>query len=57
MTALRFLTSGESHGLGYLIVVEGLPAGLGQDRRSLGLEQGEGLQCRGLVRWNSRDDS
>lgn len=28
MTALRFLTSGESHGLGYLIVVEGLPAGL-----------------------------
>ncbi len=28
MTALRFLTSGESHGQGFLIVVEGLPAGL-----------------------------
>ncbi|HOM25500.1 MAG TPA: chorismate synthase, partial [Thermosynergistes sp.] len=27
MTALRFLTSGESHGQGFLIVVEGLPAG------------------------------
>lgn len=29
MTALRFLTSGESHGQGFLIIVEGLPAGLG----------------------------
>ena len=28
MTALRFLTSGESHGQGFLIIVEGLPAGL-----------------------------
>ena len=28
MTALCFLTSGESHGQGFLIVVEGLPAGL-----------------------------
>lgn len=28
MTTLRFLTSGESHGPGYLIIVEGLPAGL-----------------------------
>ncbi|MDD4364711.1 MAG: chorismate synthase [Synergistales bacterium] len=29
---LRFLTSGESHGRGYLIVVEGLPAGLSLPR-------------------------
>lgn len=28
MTTLRFLTSGESHGQGFLIIVEGLPAGL-----------------------------
>jgi chorismate synthase len=29
---LRFLTSGESHGRGYLVVVEGLPAGLALPR-------------------------
>ncbi|WP_198469047.1 HAD hydrolase-like protein, partial [Acetomicrobium sp. S15 = DSM 107314] len=33
------------------------PEALEEGLRCLGLDQGEGLQCRGLVRWNSRDDS
>ncbi|MGH2516233.1 MAG: chorismate synthase, partial [Ktedonobacterales bacterium] len=35
MTALRFLTAGESHGPCLTVIVEGLPAGLPIDRAAL----------------------
>jgi chorismate synthase len=38
---LRFLTAGESHGQGLLVILEGIPAGLALDVEQIAAELGE----------------